>query len=92
MSEMYEKGKKRTALCDQIKLMLIDQLGLETTANFITNDQPLFGRGLELDSIDSLDVAVGVFEVFGIQIDDDNTEIFASVNKLADFIQEQQEE
>ena len=89
---MYEKGRQRAELCERIKAMLIEQLGLDTTTAFITNDQPLFGRGLELDSIDSLDVAVGVFEEFGIQIDDDNSAVFASVNKLADFIQAQQED
>ena len=88
-SLIYEKGLQRKELCLKIKEMLIDQLSLNMTPEFITNDQPLFGRGLELDSIDALDISVGLFGTFGLQVDDDNTEIFSSINKMADFIQEQ---
>jgi len=87
MNSTYEKALARKELAQKIKEMIIEQLGLDTTSDFITNDQPLFGRGLELDSIDALDVSVGLFDTFGIQVDDDNTEIFTSVNKMADFIQ-----
>lgn len=86
---VYEKGEERKNLCNKIKEMLIEQLSLEMIPEFITNDQPVFGRGLELDSIDALDISVGLFDTFGVQIDDDNTEVFSSVNKMADYIQMQ---
>ena len=86
MNNTYEKALERKELCKEIKEMMIEQMGLDISSDFITNDQPLFGRGLGLDSIDALDVSVGLFDTFGIQVDDDNQEIFSSVNKMADFI------
>lgn len=90
MISTFEQALERKNLCQKIKDMLIEQLGLEITSDFITNDQPLFGRGLGLDSIDALDISVGIFDTFGLQVDDDNTEIFSSINKMADYIQSQQ--
>jgi acyl carrier protein len=84
---IYQNAKERKELCLEIKRMIIDQLSLDITAEFITNDQPLFGRGLELDSIDALDISVGLCDVFEVMVNDDNTEIYSSVNKIADYIQ-----
>lgn len=84
--EIFEEAQTRMNLCEDIKLMMIEQLGLNMNPKFITNDQPIFGRGLELDSIDALELAVGVFDKFEVTVTDDNTTIFSSVNTLADFV------
>ena len=94
MQEMAVKGKEevlkyaeeRGELCRQIREMLVDPLCLETDPGFLTNDQPLFGRGLELDSIDSLELAVGIYDRFQVTINDGETEAFSSVNALADYV------
>ena len=77
---------KRKQLCSDIKKMIVEQLCLEVEPEFITDDQPLFGRGLELDSIDSLELSVGVFNNWQISLSDDDNSAFSSVNALADFI------
>ena len=77
---------KRKKLCSDIKAMIVAQLCLDMDPEYITDDQPLFGRGLELDSIDSLELSVGVFNNWQISLSDDDNSAFSSVNALADFI------
>jgi acyl carrier protein len=54
-------------------------------------NEPLFGDGLGLDSIDALEIAVLLDRQYGVKItseDDRNREIFASLTALAQFIAE----
>jgi acyl carrier protein len=55
-------------------------------------DKPLFADGLGLDSIDALELAVGISRRYKVQIksdDERNREIFRSVRALAAFIAEE---
>lgn len=52
--------KTRQEVVDEIKGILIDSLMLDIDKDLIMNDQPLFGRGLELDSIDALELSIGI--------------------------------
>ncbi|MBQ8093478.1 MAG: acyl carrier protein [Clostridia bacterium] len=85
-NEILEYARERGELCRSLREMLVEQLCLETDPEFLTNDQPLFGRGLELDSIDSLELAVGIFDRFHVTINDGETEAFSSVNAMADYV------
>lgn len=87
--EIVKKAEKREAICKKIKEMIVEQLDLTLNPEFITNDQPIFGRGLELDSIDALELAVGIYDLFEVTVTDDNTTIFSSVNTMADYIETQ---
>ncbi|EPR12218.1 phosphopantetheine-binding protein [Ruminiclostridium papyrosolvens] len=89
MNDIYKKAEEREKLCREIKSMMVEQLDIEMDPEFITNDQPIFGRGLELDSIDALELAVGIYDKFEISVTDDNTTIFSSVNTMADYIEVQ---
>jgi acyl carrier protein len=77
-------------LIDELKALLINGLHLEEiTADEIDVNEPLFGDGLGLDSIDALEIAVLLDRQYGIKItseEDKNREIFASLSALADFI------
>ncbi len=44
--------------------------------------------GLELDSIDSLEIVVALSNEFSVEIGDDDMMIFQSINTIADFIRE----
>ena len=73
--------------------VLIERLELEDIEpEEIDDAAPLFGEGLGLDSVEALDVVVGVEEEFGVQIPkqmgEEMQEKFYSVNSLADFISE----
>jgi len=74
-----------------VKEMLIQRLKLEgMTAGDIEDQAPLFGDGLGLDSIDALELALGVEQVFGVKIEDEEAgmKAFRNVESLAAFIQE----
>jgi acyl carrier protein len=79
-------------LINELKTLLIEGLHLEDIEpDEIIIDEPLFGDGLGLDSIDALEIAVLLDRQYGVKItseDDRNEAIFASLNSLAKFINE----
>jgi acyl carrier protein len=80
-------------LVEDLKRLIIEALLLEDVSpeKIGTND-PLFGEGLGLDSIDALELAMALEERYGVKIEDDpdeNRRIFASVRSLADFVNAQ---
>jgi len=73
----------------QIKEMLVKNLMLQTAADQIGDDLPLFGPGgLGLDSIDALELVVSMEKTFGVGVP--NSEVAAkalrSVNTIHDYI------
>lgn len=82
-------------LRQQIKEMLVKNLMLQTTADQIGDDLPLFGAGgLGLDSIDALELAVSMEKTFGVGVP--NSEVagkaLRSVNTIHDYILEKRGE
>jgi len=77
---------RRHQLVDRVKHLLVDRLDTVVEAGMIADDEPLFGRGLELDSIDTLELVVAVQEEFGVEVTDDNVEALLSVSHLTDHI------
>lgn len=74
----------------ELKKNIIEQLNLEDMeVSEIENDEPLFGDGLGLDSIDALELIVLLEKDYGIKLSDpqQGKEVFHSVNTMADFIQ-----
>ncbi|MGQ9557827.1 MAG: acyl carrier protein [Desulfurispora sp.] len=84
---LWQRAQERRRLCQQLKEMIVDRLDLPVEADWITDDQPLIGRGLELDSVDALELVVAVEAGFGAAITDDRMDVFGSINGLADFIE-----
>lgn len=77
----------------QIKQMIIDRLKLEgMTPGEIEDQAPLFGEGLGLDSIDALELVLGIEQVFGVKIEDESAGLkaFKNVDTLTAFIAEHQ--
>ena len=73
----------------EVAELMIECLNLEVTADQITPDDPLYGDGLGLDSIDVLEVALVVSKRYGLQLRDDSTNnqhIFSSLRNLSDYI------
>lgn len=81
-------------LQQEIAQLIIDTLNLEhLTAAEIPLQQPLFGEGLGLDSVDALELALALQQHYAIRIDSDvkdSRRHFATVASLAAFVQEQQ--
>jgi acyl carrier protein len=69
--------------------LIVEALNLEIAAADITPDQPLYGEGLGLDSIDILEIALVVSKRYGVQLradSEDNARIFGSLRQLVDYI------
>ena len=77
-------------LKQRIKETIISSLQLEDiTPENIVDDEPLFGDGLGLDSIDALELGVALKKEFNVafsQEGDDIKKAFESVNSLAQYI------
>jgi acyl carrier protein len=86
LAETRSAAQERQALCADVKGLLVERLTLDVDPALIGDDQPLFGRGLELDSIDTLELAMAVEDRFGAVITDDDTESLLSLNRLVDRI------
>lgn len=72
-----------------VKELIIERLQLEGMApDEIDDAAPLFGDGLGLDSIDALELVIGIEKTFGVRIQDEEVgaKAFASVNALVDFL------
>lgn len=87
--ELQARAQQRREMTRQLKAMVVERLALPIDADWITDDQPLIGRGLELDSVDALELVVGVESDFGVSITDDRLDVFGSINRVADFIEQQ---
>ena len=77
-------------LINDLKVKIIEILNLEdVSVEEIKNDDPLFGDGLGLDSIDALELIVLLDKEYGIKITDpkEGKTIFQSVKIMADYIQ-----
>jgi len=85
-ARVREAAAERRRLVERVKQLLVDRLDTCVEAAMIADDESLFGRGLELDSIDTLELVVAVHEEFGVEVTDDNTEALLSVNHLTDHI------
>jgi acyl carrier protein len=85
--EATSRAHERQALCGSVKRLLVDRLTLDVDPTMIGDDQPLFGRGLELDSIDTLELAMAIEEEFGVMITDDDTDCLLSLNRLVDHLE-----
>lgn len=77
------------ALKLELKERIIDALNLEDiTPTDIQDNDPLFGDGLGLDSIDALELIVLLDKEYGIKLADpkQGKEIFQSIETMAQYV------
>ena len=94
-SSLTSRSRELTAAPDmdnsltELKSKIIESLKLQDiTPEQIGDDAPLFGTGLELDSIDALELVVMLEKHYGVVIKDieEGRPAFQSVRTLAEFI------
>lgn len=77
-------------LKEQLKKQIITFLNLrDLKPEDIKDDEPLFGEGLGLDSIDSLELIVLLQREYGISIKDpkEGRKVLVDINTMADYIE-----
>lgn len=80
-----------TELKEQLKKQIIEFLNLiSVKAEDIKDDEPLFGEGLGLDSIDSIELIVLLGREYGIDIKDpkEGRKVLTNINTMAAYIEE----
>lgn len=77
-------------LKQELKEKIIEFLNLiDTKPEDIKDDQPLFGEGLGLDSIDSIELIVLLDRNYGIKIKDpkEGRKVLVDINTMVDYIE-----
>ena len=84
---------EQAALEQEIAQLIIDTLNLEDlAATDIPVDQPLFGEGLGLDSVDALELALALQKRYGVRIESNAkhaSQHFATIASLAAYVEVQ---
>jgi acyl carrier protein len=76
----------------RVRALLSTRLKLAKDVDGITDETPLFDpNGLGLDSIDALELVLGLEKEFGVVVENRETavKVLASIKTIADFIQSQ---
>jgi len=77
-------------LKQQLKRQIVEFLNLTSVKpDDIKDDEPLFGEGLGLDSIDSIELIVLLSREYGINIHDpkEGRKVLVDINTMADYIE-----
>jgi acyl carrier protein len=75
----------------EVAQLMVDALHLEISPHEIQPDEPLFGEGLGLDSIDALEIALAISRTYGFELKSDEGrahQVFASLRNLTRYIDE----
>jgi len=77
-------------LKQQVKQQIVQFLNMPVKPEDIKDDEPLFGEGLGLDSIDSIELIVMLGREYGINIQDpkEGRKILANINTMVAYIEE----
>jgi len=73
----------------EVAELIVHALNLEIAPADIAPDDPLYGDGLGLDSIDILEIALEISKKYGLQLRaeaEDNQKIFSSLRALCEHI------
>lgn len=79
--------------CKEVTLMLVDALGLDdVNVEEVNYEAPLFasqddaGEGLELDSVDALEIVVAIKNQYGLKLKDEDKKALFSVKTIAEYL------
>jgi acyl carrier protein len=77
-------------LKQQVKQQIVQFLNMSVKPEDIKDDEPLFGEGLGLDSIDSIELIVMLGREYGINIQDpkEGRKVLADINTMVAYIEQ----
>jgi acyl carrier protein len=76
-------------LMAEVAALIVEALNLDVKPEEIQPDDPLYGEGLGLDSIDMLEISLVISKQYGFQLKSDNennVKIFASLRALSEHV------
>jgi acyl carrier protein len=77
------------SLMAEVAALIVEALNLDVKPEEIQADDPLYGEGLGLDSIDMLEISLVISKQYGFQLksdNDNNVQIFGSLRSLSEHI------
>jgi len=86
-------GQHVKSTVERIKRILVSQLEIDHESVSQSGSQtPLLGRGIGLDSVEAMALAVAIEEEFDIEIPDDDLtmELFQSIAALVEYVNRRQ--
>ena len=81
---------KQTEIAEKIKNILVENLRIP--AEELDYEIELFGDGIGLDSIDSLEIIAGIDQEFGVQMTGVAKENFYNIEALSKYVMEHLED
>jgi acyl carrier protein len=88
MNELLKQRiTERREILQGIKEELIDRLQLYLNPCDIDDDTYLFGGGLQLDSIDAMEIVIGMQARFEVVVPEGDVSSLRTINTLADLVQ-----
>jgi acyl carrier protein len=76
-------------LMAEVAALIVEALNLDVQAQDVKPDEPLYGDGLGLDSIDMLEISLVISKQYGFQLraeSENNDKIYASLRALTTHI------
>ena len=86
---MTASSDSSDALLPEVAALIVEALNLDVAPADIVADDPLYGEGLGLDSIDMLEMSLVISKRYGFELRSDNEHnqaIFASLRALCQHI------
>lgn len=84
--ELKRRIEERKEVLKIVKEDLISRLNLPYEPEDLHEDVSLLGAGLGLDSLDALEVILGIEHAFQIKVEEGNVSILRSINSIADYV------
>ena len=76
----------RAAIEQELRRIIARRMSDQPDPQTIPSDVPIFRKGLGLDSMSGIEMVAEIEEHFGVYIDDDDFDIFDSLDKMIDFV------
>lgn len=81
---MIVKQRRKDMVFEKIQALIVEQLDVD--ASLVTMDTD-FMKDLEADSLDAVEIILGVEEEYGIEIPDDIAENFTKVSDIVKYVE-----
>ena len=88
MDQVDDWVTERQRILDEIRSLLVDDLQVRRHPDTIDPDTPIFGSGLGLDSVDAVELVVGLESRLGVRPPDDlqSRAAMRTPNTLVDLV------